>query len=245
MGQKYMGIDLAWKCNNHGCHKTGIAIVEAVDGSLPRIITTLLATDNNDIIAKWDEHKPKFISIDAPLIVINETGRRQCESQLNSHFQQKHAGAYPSNTTFLKKTYYGIRGEEIVKLFRERGFVHYPDRASDNTVQWIAEVYPHSASVVLFELPIIIKYKKGKVADRRIGLSTYRNLILTLFSQNELHNQIATQNIHDLKGLQLKNMEDKLDAILCAYIAFLMHTAPDSVTTYGDSTNGYIVTPTP
>ena len=107
MGQKYMGIDLAWKCENHEYHRTGIAIIEKGDEPCPHIIATSLATDNNDIISKWEEHMPNFISIDAPLIVRNANGRRECERQLNTHFQQNHAGAYPSNISHFNNAYGG------------------------------------------------------------------------------------------------------------------------------------------
>jgi len=45
------------------------------------------------------------------------------------------------------------------------------------------------------------------------------------------------------RPVDLKRIEDEIDAIFCAHLAWLWVTAPEQLTVVGDFDGGYIVTP--
>jgi predicted RNase H-like nuclease len=112
-------------------------------------------------------------------------------------------------------------------------------------------VYPHPATVVLFELDKILKYKRGPFGDRRRDLLKLMTLIEGLDDATprlranrsvawvELRKRIEAAT----RPVQLDRDEDPVDAVLCAYIGLYWYHRPDDVTVYGDFENGYIVTP--
>ena len=114
------------------------------------------------------------------------------------------------------------------------------------------EVYPHPATVALFDLGGTLKYKRGDVHDRRRELLQLMTLIERLDEATprlrvnhnmawvELRNRVAVAT----RQVQLDTAEDPVDAVLCAYIALYWYSRPEDVTIYGDFATGYIVTPT-
>jgi predicted RNase H-like nuclease len=46
------------------------------------------------------------------------------------------------------------------------------------------------------------------------------------------------------RKFELRRVEDPVDAVMCAYIAYYAHHRRDDMTVYGDFATGYIVTPT-
>ena len=113
-------------------------------------------------------------------------------------------------------------------------------------------MYPHPASVVLFELDKTLKYKKGPFETRRSELLRLMTLIEGLdkatprlrvnhnVSWVELRKRIEAAT----RPVQLDRDEDPVDAVVCAYVALFWYHRPEDVTIYGDYATGYIVTPT-
>jgi predicted RNase H-like nuclease len=114
------------------------------------------------------------------------------------------------------------------------------------------EVYPHPATVVLFELKKTLKYKRGAFEERQRELLKLMTLIEGLdratprlrVNHNvtwvELRKRVAAAT----RPVQLDSNEDPVDAVICAYVALYRYHRPDDVTVYGDFETGYIVTPT-
>jgi predicted RNase H-like nuclease len=108
------------------------------------------------------------------------------------------------------------------------------------------EVYPHPAMVALFGLTERIAYKSGP--SRREGfvrlvrhLASIPELRLSQSPRwTELSRVVASPRPGDLDRI-----EDELDAILCAHLAWLWHHRPDSLHVYGSLEDGYIVAPPP
>jgi predicted RNase H-like nuclease len=114
------------------------------------------------------------------------------------------------------------------------------------------EVYPHPATVVLFGLDKILKYKRGSFDDRQRELLKLMTFIEGLDDATprlranrnvawvELRKRVeaATRPVH------LDRDEDPVDAVLCAYVGLFWYHRPEDVTVYGDVDSGYIVTPT-
>jgi predicted RNase H-like nuclease len=233
----FVGLDLAWGEKK----QTGVAAVDS-DG---RLLDVAIAQDDPTII---DAIAPFtggdcIVAIDAPLIVNNPTGRRRCEADLSTDFHQFDAGAYPANT-----------GNPLFNPPRAAVLASALDLNTDpasGADRRAIEVFPHAASVVLFELDKIAKYKKGSFAERQRELLRLMTLIEALdhasprLRVNHNMNWVALRKRVEAatRPAQLDRDEDPVDAVLCAYIALYWYHRPDDVTIYGDFETGYIVTP--
>jgi len=126
-----------------------------------------------------------------------------------------------------------------------------PDKHIQQRGRWFFEVYPHPAHVVLFERNRIIKYKKGRIHFRRLGLSELRDEIRsrvfgpsTPFALTGSVSEFLNVDPTSLKGRQLKQHEDVLDGILCAYLAFhLWRWGWEQNEMLGDLDSGYVIVP--
>lgn len=145
-------------------------------------------------------------------------------------------------------------GVALARSLRDRGYRHCsePHGRWDAGGRWLCEVYPHPAHVVLFERDRIIKYKKGRAADRRTGLAELRDEIRARVCtpagpfrlEGPLEPLLSIDPVH-LRGRALKHHEDSLDAALCAYLAFhLWRWGWERSERFGDLQGGYIVVPT-
>lgn len=229
----YVGIDLAWSARN----RTGLAVVDG-DG---RLVTSGHAKTDVEIDAWLAENAPapRTVGIDAPLIVPNETGQRVAEREIGRAYGRFGAGAYPSNRT--NPLFDPPRGKQLAE--RHNWPIDPLDRSA--TTQCI-EVYPHPALVGLFLLPQRILYKKG--SNRQPGfvelarcLESVPELALdTSVRWREIRDTIASPGPGDLTRI-----EDEIDAVLCAHLAWLWHRRPDSLVVYGTFEEGYIVAPPP
>ncbi len=234
----FVGLDLAWGEKNN----TGVAVVDA-DG---RLLHVGAAHDDASIEAAVEQYVSDdcLVAIDAPLIVCNPSGARPCETALNRDFHRFEAGAHPANTE--NPAFRSPRGARIATALTLD-----MDPASSSTRRAI-EVYPHPASVVLFELDKTLKYKKGSIESRRRELLRLMTLIEGLdktsprlrvnhnMSWVELRKRVEAAT----RPVQLDRDEDPVDAVVCAYVALYWYHRREDVTVYGDFATGYIVTPT-
>jgi predicted RNase H-like nuclease len=114
----------------------------------------------------------------------------------------------------------------------------------------MAEVYPHAAMVALWDLPKIIKYKKGSTSVRRLGLSTLRSHLTTLSTteppllRSGVLQEVLSTDLNELVGQSLKNREDQLDAVFCAYLAYYFwYWGWERNELFGHTESGYILNP--
>lgn len=238
----FIGLDLAW-----GQRKpTGVAVVD--DGG--RLVQLLTASDDASIRAALEPYAdhPCLVGIDAPLIVANPTGQRPAEKALTAVFGRFQAGAHPTNTgrPEFADTPRGARLSEALELDIDPASTA-PRRA--------IEVFPPAATVALFRLGRTLKYR----AKPGRGIVQLRSEMLRLMDHIEglsvatpalrVAESPAWMELRDVvekatEKSELRHVEDRIDAILCAYIAMFTYHRPDDVTTYGDASGGYIVTPT-
>ncbi|MEO0409392.1 MAG: DUF429 domain-containing protein, partial [Cyanobacteria bacterium P01_A01_bin.135] len=102
------------------------------------------------------------------------------------------------------------------------------------------------AIIHLFQLPQILKYKKGRLSDRRQQLARLRRLILERLPELEPALTAPVLPQIPTKGRELKAVEDQLDSLICAYTAAHWWTWGDRKNlTLGDLASGYIVVPRP
>ncbi len=244
---RYIGLDLAWSPRN----LTGAAVLDG-DAHAATLIDAALLTDDASIVAYVRAHAgegPAIVAVDAPLWVPNETGRRIGEAELGKVFARYQAGAHPANRQRL--TFDGVvRGEALVETLAEYGFMHAPSIAAGASVRQVIEVFPHPAMVVLFGLARTLKYKvkPGRTRDDVLAAwaAYQRHLRDLAHAEPALHGTetLLAEDVGALRGTALKRYEDRIDALMCAYIALYGHRWGDARTTvFGTMEGGYIYTP--
>ncbi|MGV0790241.1 DUF429 domain-containing protein [Mycolicibacterium sp. XJ1819] len=236
----FVGIDLAWGARN----RTGVAVLDD-DGRLRRIATALTDDDIVEAIEPYIRDRC-LVAIDGPLIVVNPTGQRPAEGQLNRDFAPFHAGAHPTNTG--NPLFDPPRGAVLADRL---GLDMDPNSSAPRRA---IEVYPHPATISLFGLRRTLKYKRRNrdPVTRKSALTELADLIEGLGNARPA---LQITDAPDWKRLraelagatrlfELSRCEDPVDAVLCAYVAMYAHRRPADVTIYGDFSTGYIVVPT-
>ena len=238
----FVGLDLAWGQRS----PTGVAALDS-DGSLCHVA---VAGDDADILSQLQPYVDGecVVAIDAPLVVINPSGNRPCEAALNRDFRRFDAGAHPANTGLA----WFADGGRGARLCAALDLDLDPRSSSPRRAM---EVYPHAASVVLFDLNRTLKYKQKTGRDftqlqtELLRLMNFieglRSATPTLGLGSEAWTELKTSVQVATRKSQLRRAEDPVDAVLCAYIARYASLRPDAVTVYGAAETGCIVTPTP
>ncbi|MGD9513560.1 bifunctional ribonuclease/(p)ppGpp synthase [Mycolicibacterium sp.] len=233
----FVGLDLAWGEKN----QSGLAVIDA-DGRLLQVGT---AHDDDSIEAALAPFVADecLVAIDAPLIVKNPTGHRPAESQFNKDFQRFEAGARPAFTDRPE-----FKHPRAARIAERLGLDTDPSSSSPRRA---IEVYPHPATVVLFDLEKTLKYKRGVFEDRQRELLRLMTLIEGLDDATprlRVNRSVAWVELRKrveaaTKPSHLDRDEDPVDAVLCAYVGLYWYRRPEDVTIYGDAASGYIVTP--
>ncbi|MBD2337255.1 DUF429 domain-containing protein [Calothrix sp. FACHB-156] len=240
---KFLGIDLGWKSQ-----PSGLCCLELIDGKLQ-----LLDLNRKEAIAEilaWIDtfvppEEPALIAVDAPTLIPNAAGSRLPDKLTHKYFGKYHAGCYPANLglAFAERTVnFGLELES-------RGFAHAPSIEPQKPGRYQIEVFPHPAIVHLFHLERILKYKKGRLGDRRLELLKLYNYIGEILPTLEppLHSPtISSSFLPEIPhtGAALKAVEDKLDSLICAYVAaHWWYWGEQRNLVLGDRTTGYIVIP--
>jgi predicted RNase H-like nuclease len=237
----FVGVDLAWGSRAI----TGLAIVDR-DGSLLEVAEAVSDEQVLDWLEPWTAG-PCLVAFDAPLVVTNPTGSRECEKLIGRYFGRFGASCYPSNTANPAFA----DGGRAARLSRRLGLA----TAMDSTEPRRAiEVYPHPAMIVLFGLPRLLRYKDkpGRTQfDRRDQMRQLLDHIEALHDADvplRVAGHAGWRAIRDTverasRKVDLRRVEDRVDAVVCAYIALLTVTRPDAVRTLVGTDGGFIVTP--
>ncbi|ACB00236.1 MULTISPECIES: DUF429 domain-containing protein [Cyanophyceae] len=243
---KFLGVDFGWTSG-----ASGLCCLEIQDQQLA-IAQFDLLLDPAEIVTWVDQLLPKetmgLVAVDAPTIIPNETGTRLPDRLTHKYFGKYHAGCYPAN---LNRPF-APRTTQLGLDLEALGFGHAPEIDARKPGRYQIEVFPHPAMVRLFQLERIIKYKKGKLGDRRQELQRLVGLIETVLttltpqlSLNHLWDDLV-QPIPTAKGSDLKEIEDRIDALVCAYVgAYWWYWGQAKNQTLGDHHSGYIIVPAP
>ncbi len=107
----------------------------------------------------------------------------------------------------------------------------------------------------LFGLERILKYKKGRLLERRIELEKLRSLIVEnlpsfqpSLNLSSFSTPLANSFFAEIPstGTSLKAFEDQLDSLICAYVgAHWWYWDIERNLVLGDRTEGYIIVPNP
>ncbi len=237
----FVGVDLAWSTRA----RTGLA---AVDGAGALVDSASLRTD--DDIDRWlgrGEWAPVVVGVDAPLIVVNESGQRPCERMVSQHFGAFGASCHTANRG--RSWFDPPRG---ATLAGRHGWDMDPARPGTVERPACIEVYPHPAMVALFGLDRVIPYKGKSGRSVEFRRAAFADLVRHLEAREPLAlvssarwAGIRAAVDQAARQVDLDRLEDEIDAIFCAHLAWLWHHEGDSMTVYGDLATGYIVTPPP
>lgn len=230
----YVGVDLAWGEKQ----PTGLAVVD----EHARLLHVSAVRTDDDIEAELTAYVTGecLVAIDAPLVVKNATGSRPAEKALSKDFRRFDAGTHPTNTG-KREFVNGSRGARVAKRL---GLDIDP---RSGRARRAIEVYPHAASVVLFGLDRILRYKNKPGRDLALLQSELLRLmgyVEQIVVTDETWAGLRSQVEKATRKSELRVVEDQVDAVVCAYVGFVADRTPDLVTTYGDLETGYIVTPT-
>ncbi|MEL7504559.1 MAG: DUF429 domain-containing protein [Cyanobacteria bacterium J06554_6] len=238
----FLGIDLGWQSG-----PTGLCHLQLQGGQL--MLVDLDRQPTHAAVLAWIDRQipasePVIAAVDAPTIIPNDTGMRLPDRLAHRLYGRYDAGCYPAN-----------RGRPFAapliafgQALEQRGLVHAPNLSQQQASRYQIEVFPHPAMIRLFRLPRILKYKKGRLVERRPELARLRQLILTELPQLTpgLSIQPAELPAVPMTGAAMKALEDRLDSVICAYVAahyWWWGLARNQV--LGNQAEGYIVVPCP
>ena len=234
----HIGIDLAWGPKS----RTGLAAVSS-DG---RLLASGSALSDDEILAWISDHADALgvVAIDAPLVVTNASGRRRCESLIQEHFGRY--DAYAHSTNLGKPEFNPPRGAVLAERL---GLPLDPDGPRSGVA---IEVYPHPAMVGLWELDLILKYKHKTKYPFDFRKREFGRLLALLKREPTLRvselprwGELRSIAAAATKHSDLNRIEDELDGIFCAWLAWLWASEDSRLQIYGDVTDGYIIAPAP
>lgn len=216
---KFIGVDLGWQSQ-----PSGLCCLIWQDEKL--YLSELHRLQAIPDILDWIDQcvgsqESAVVAVDAPTLIPNTTGMRLPDRLAHQFFGRYHAGCYPANLSrpFASRTVgFGLSLEA-------KGFSHAPTIQPRQSGRYQIEVFPHPATVHLFNLERILKYKKGRLSERQTELIKLRDYIFTTLPTLEPALQFSTQTLHSFlidtpqTSQTLKALEDKLDSLVCAYVA--------------------------
>jgi len=242
---KFLGIDFGWRSQPSGLCSLALQNKTLQLLDLTRIdpVESVLAWVDEQVTPQ----ESAIIAVDAPTLIPNASGMRLPDRLAHKYFGRYHAGCYPANLA----SPFATRTLELGLSLEARGFIHAPTLNAQQPGRYQIEVFPHPATVHLFKLERILKYKKGRLSERRVELLKLRQYILDILPTLEpaldlsmLSNDSLPEVPHT--GSALKELEDKLDSLICAYVAaHWWYWGLKRNLVLGDRTTGYIVVPDP
>lgn len=240
----FIGVDLAFSPKNN----TGVVILGSQgseSGAVHRYVGSKLCKGDDEILAFLEPYLlpgRTIVAVDAPLMVPNQTGIRDCERAVGRMYGGRNASAYPANLGNMA----GTRGPEFLRKMRSLGIpvLASPDvgNPQQNLAVLVMETYPHAGHLALFELPEVWKYKKKpgrswELCNRELSIywSQLRNLLPDIDKQIALSlGDPLGMRLQDwwlrmgkdfeqtslLIGKRYKEFEDLTDGLFCAYVAY-------------------------
>jgi len=240
----FIGIDLAWTYKN----ESGICIID----DRGKIVLCESYTFSDEAIAeivKQYSDGGALVAIDAPLIVKNNTGSRYADKAIMSEkIHGRNLSVYTCNRDYMTKAYGTIRGENVVSRIKQAvpDFVLVPN--SRDKSHCIIETFPTGICLGLFPDAYPIKYKIKSKIPFEITQSEMVRMLIVLKTLDDLNPSVANFEDHfevgqilSLSKKSFKSLEDRVDALLCAYAAYWLTCKPGKV--FGDELEGFIMLP--
>ena len=236
---RFLGLDLAWAPRS----TSGGAVMEPTEEGI-RLVSTAHLRAHEDVLAWLSRNRGRdeaILVVNAPIIVENTNGRRPVDVELEHHFSRYQVQEYTVNT--VKASHPRTMARALMRM----GF-HPDPQAEGNRV---IETCSQAAQVLLFGLERPLRIKSGPIGGRKDAANRYRELLYGKlpFLQPELEDSPALDalmaaNLPSMNGTRLGELEGKLDATLCAYVAaYLGLLGPEACAFLGDLYTGYVLLP--
>jgi predicted RNase H-like nuclease len=238
---RYMGLDLAWAPRN----SSGGAVMEPMDDGSVRLVSTAHLRTHEDVlgwIARNRGRHGAIMSVNAPIIVENSGGRRACDELLNQHFARHQIDDHQVN--IVAAGHPRTMGRAMMRM----GFDPDPQAEGDRVI----ETFTQPAQVLLFNLERPIRLKHGPIGARKDAVARYRELLslhlpdaFPALTSSPALRALLERDLGGLNGTRLGELEDKIEATMCAYIsAYLDLRGPEDCAFLGDLYEGYVLLPT-
>jgi predicted RNase H-like nuclease len=252
---KFVGIDIAWSERK----PSGVAVIDS-DGTLIRPSGELRSNDDICEFAGLNDHEDFVVTIDAPLIVNNADKQRPVERELTDIFGPYDAGPYPANLSNAAFQRSG-RIQQFVKQLESLGFKHEPKVAKQQPQRVFLEVFPSPAQVILFPCithsghthcrPLRYKHKPGRSwVDVQCEWDMYRARVRSLQTKKPTLrlspdvSKALSIDVSEFTGVRYKILDDLVDGIFCAYLAYYFwYWGDERRWIIGDMNDGYIALP--
>ena len=237
------GVDLAWGEKNGD----GLCLVRASQPSADTWRAEVVESAHvfgDAALLDWIETRlpahagPAMLLFDAPVVCPNAGGSRPVDRLTTARFGRFHAGPHPANAARC------VRPLRLARALETRGAVAGWQLGA--AARLLVEVFPHPATIRLFGLERIVKYKRGPVAARRGEFARLQGLLReclqTRFAPGEW---VGTATLDAILSVPwTKPAEDRLDALLCALVGY-HHWRHDGARSevLGDLETGFILVP--
>ena len=237
-GPVHLGVDLAWNIRA----RTGLAVVDDA-GTLMGSTSLRSDAEIDAWLVPW-LGSAVTVAIDAPVVVTNPTGMRDAERAVTRAFGRFHAGCHASNRAMGY-----MDPPRAWTLAQRHGWTTDVAHVGRPGSAGCIEVYPHPATVSLFGLTRVLKYKKGPVATRKAALLTLlghlESLKVLRLNDHERWSSVRAAVEAAERPFELDAVEDEVDAVMCAHLAWLWATDRSSLQVFSGADGGSIVTPPP
>jgi predicted RNase H-like nuclease len=242
-GALFVGVDLAWGegTDSRAANESGFVALnvkgEVVDAGWPVGVSQTL--DRIESVSRGRANAVLFV--DAPLVITNPSGQRECERQVGQRYGRWRVSANSTNTASKRQA-----GVLLLAHLEQTGW-HYMSGhdGPQRTGRVVSECYPYTTIVGVEELGYSAEDKRPVYKRKPRGMTTadfrprraancddllqrMANLRdaeppLILASNDETRNLLDAQSPTDDDKLY-KHREDLLDAALCAWTALLWTT---------------------
>jgi predicted RNase H-like nuclease len=170
--------------------------------------------------------KPKVIAVDMPIGHGRIVRRRCADNAVSQHFG--HAKCAVHSPTPKRP---GLVGVRLAAGFRRAGYPMSTAADADRALPALIEVYPHVALLALAQSDQRLPYKCGKTttywkgaplpARRRKLLAQWHRIERLLSREIDDTDPGLPPEDHDGPLSHLKHYEDRLDALICAWVGAL------------------------
>lgn len=238
----YMGLDLGWTPRDSS---GGVVIEPTEDGDVQVVSAESLRSHEDTLrwITRNRGRSTCTLAINAPIIVENLSGARPCDRQLLEHFARFRIDEYANNT--VSASHPRTMGRALMRM----GFDPNPQATGDRLI----ETHTQAAQVLLFGVERPVRLKQGPIGARKEAVQRLREIIsehlfdgAPALQSTPALDALMEAHLPDLNGTRLGELEERLEALLAAYVAaFLGERGTDACAFLGDLDRGYILLPDP
>jgi len=232
----FIGVDLGW----YG--KPSVLASLTFDG-VALHLRKIARVESVDEIFAWIEaeagQESAVAAVDAPLVIPNLTGIRTAEREMNRDYRRFHAGCHAANLgrPFAANVISFSRRLASLGFSHGAGFSHGVAATARPEGRFQIEIHPHAATVSLFGLDRIVKYKRGTREERARGLRRLRLLMMKRLPTLEPSLSLRLPSVPATGNT--KPLEDRIDAVMAAYIgAYWWYWGTQGNRVYGNAAEG-------